>query len=135
MATTTNSKTCNSDIVDPLNWVRTAKAMEGSHLDEVKSFVQTFFECEEVSLEGTRLTVAHVAAVARRPEVHVVLNAAVAKRRVDESSNWILESVRNGSQIPGVTTGFGAAGHRRTNQAVELQQELIRLVVILLCTT
>lgn len=133
MVTTTDGKTCNT-IADPLNWVRTAKAMAGSHLDEVKFFVQTFFECEEVSLEGTRLTVAHVAAVARRPEVRVVLNDAVAKRRVDESSNWILDSVRKGSQIPGVTTGFGAAGHRRTNQAAELQQELIRLV-ILLCTT
>lgn len=113
---------------DPLNWVRTARAMEGNHLDEVKSFVKTFYESKEVSLEGVSLTVAHVAAVARRPEVQVVLDAATAKKRVDESSNWVLQKIMRGSDIYGVTTGFGATSHRRTQQGVELQKELIRFL-------
>lgn len=111
---------------DPLNWAKTAKAMEGSHLDEVKGFVKTFTESKFVSLEGVSLTVAHVAAVARRPEVQVVLDAATAKQRVDESSNWVLQKIMRGSDIYGVTTGFGATSHRRTQQGVELQKELIR---------
>lgn len=111
---------------DPLNWVRAARAMAGSHLDEVKSFVKTFYEAKEVSLEGVSLTVAHVAAVARRPEVQVVLDAATAKKRVDDSSIWVLQKIMRGSDIYGVTTGFGATSHRRTQQGVELQRELIR---------
>lgn len=111
---------------DPLNWAKTAKAMEVNHLDEVKSFVKTFYEVREVSLEGVSLTIAHVAAVARRPEVQVVLDAATAKARVDESSQWVLSKIMRGSDIYGVTTGFGATSHRRTQQGVELQSELIR---------
>ena len=113
---------------DPLNWGRAARALEGSHLEEVKSFIKTFYEATEVRLEGQSLTVAHVAAIARRPEVLVELDAAVAKGRVDESSNWVLAKIMKGSDIYGVTTGFGATSHRRTQQGVELQRELIRLV-------
>lgn len=113
---------------DPLNWGRVAKAMEGSHLEEVKSLIKTFYEAKEVRLEGMSLTVAHVAAIARRPGVLVELDAAVAKARVDESSNWVLAKIMKGSDIYGVTTGFGATSHRRTQQGVELQQELIRFV-------
>lgn len=113
---------------DPLNWGRAAKALEGSHLEEVKSFIRTFFEAKEVRLEGQSLTVAHVAAIARRPEVLVELDAAVAKKRVDESSNWVLAKIMKGSDIYGVTTGFGATSHRRTQQGIELQRELIRSV-------
>lgn len=113
---------------DPLNWARAAKALEGSHLEEVKSYIKTFYEANEVRLEGQSLTVAHVAAIARRPEVLVELDAAVAKGRVDESSNWVLSKIMKGSDIYGVTTGFGATSHRRTQQGVELQRELIRSV-------
>jgi hypothetical protein len=57
---------CTSVSGDPLNWAKTARAMEGSHLEEVKRFVETFYGVKEVSLEGVSLTIAHVAAVARR---------------------------------------------------------------------
>ncbi|XP_024382201.1 phenylalanine ammonia-lyase-like [Physcomitrium patens] len=113
---------------DPLNWKRTAKAMEGSHLDEVKSFIRTFSESTFVSLEGVSLTIAHVAAVARRPELQVRLDAATAKKLVDQSSDWVLNKIMRGSDIYGVTTGFGATSHRRTQQGVELQRELIRFL-------
>lgn len=113
---------------DPLNWGRAAKALGGSHLEEVKGFIKTFSEATKVRLEGQSLTVAHVAAIARRPEVLVELDAAVAKARVDESSNWVLNKIMKGSDIYGVTTGFGATSQRRTQQGVELQRELIRSV-------
>jgi phenylalanine ammonia-lyase len=114
--------------VDPLNWAKAAKAMERSHLDEVKSLVKTFTESKFVSLEGVSLTVAHVAAVARQPGLQVKLDAATAKDRVDESSNWVQQKIMRGSDIYGVTTGFGATSHRRTQQGVELQRELIRFL-------
>jgi phenylalanine ammonia-lyase len=102
--------------------------MRGSHLDEVKEMVKTFYQVDEVAIEGVNLTVAQVAAVARRPEVRVVLDSANAKSRVDESSNWVLTKIMNGGDIYGVTTGFGATSHRRTQQGVELQRELIRFL-------
>jgi len=113
---------------DPLNWGKVAAAMRGSHLDEVKEMVRTFYQVDEVAIEGVNLTVAQVAAVARRPEVRVVLDSANAKNRVDESSNWVLTKIMNGGDIYGVTTGFGATSHRRTQQGVELQRELIRFL-------
>jgi phenylalanine ammonia-lyase len=115
-------------LADPLNWAKAAAMMESNHLDEVKDMVKTFFESKEVAIQGVKLTVAQVAAVARRPEVRVVLDAENAKSRVDESSNWVLDKIMNGGDIYGVTTGFGATSHRRTQQGVELQRELIRFL-------
>ena len=116
-------------VVDPLNWGKAAAAMQCSHLEEVKKMVGIFYDTKEVALEGVNLTVAHVAAVARRPAVKVVLDAAVAKDRVDESANWVAERMAKGTDIYGVTTGFGATSHRRTQQGEELQKELIRYVL------
>ncbi|CAK9873187.1 unnamed protein product [Sphagnum jensenii] len=113
---------------DPLNWGKVAAAMRGSHLEEVKEMVRTFYDVDEVAIEGVNLTVAQVAAVARRPEVRVVLDAENAKSRVDASSNWVLTKIMNGGDIYGVTTGFGATSHRRTQQGVQLQRELIRFL-------
>ena len=90
---------------DPLNWGRVAAGLSGSHLEEVKRMVHTFFECEQVMLEGASLTVADVTAIARRPDVKVALNAEVAKSRVDESSNWVLSNAMKGTDTYGVTTG------------------------------
>jgi phenylalanine ammonia-lyase len=97
-------------------------------LEEVKRMVATYYQSSRVAIEGVNLTVAQVAAVARRPEVSVVLDAENAKARVDESSSWVLNKIMNGGDIYGVTTGFGATSHRRTQQGVELQRELIRFL-------
>ncbi|CAK9211603.1 unnamed protein product [Sphagnum troendelagicum] len=114
---------------DPLNWGKVAaRYMQGSHLDEVKRMVTTFYQVDEVVMHGVDLTVAQVAAVARRPDVRVVLDAANAKGRVDESSNWVLTKIMKGGDIYGVTTGFGATSRLRTQKGVELQRELIRFL-------
>jgi phenylalanine ammonia-lyase len=114
---------------DPLNWGKVAAGyMQGSHFDEVKQMVTTFYQVDEVVIRGVDLTVAQVVAVARRPEVRVVLDAPNAKGRVDESSNWVLTKIMNGGDIYGVTTGFGATSHLRTQKGVELQRELIRFL-------
>ncbi|CAK9868782.1 unnamed protein product [Sphagnum jensenii] len=114
---------------DPLNWGKVAaRYMQGSHLDEVKQMVTTFYQVDEVVMHGVDLTVAQVAAVARRPDVRVVLDAANAKGRVDESSNWVLTKIMEGGDIYGVTTGFGATSRLRTQKGVELQRELIRFL-------
>nr|QCF46619.1 phenylalanine ammonia-lyase [Pohlia nutans] len=117
-----------SAAADPLNWAKTAAKLQGNHLDEIKQMVATFFDSTEVAIEGVNLTVGQVTAIARRPAVNVVLDAANAKARVDESSNWVLTKIMNGGDIYGVTTGFGATSHRRTQQGVELQRELIRFL-------
>ncbi|KAL2630825.1 hypothetical protein R1flu_015511 [Riccia fluitans] len=74
------------------------------------------------------LTVAQVAAVARRKDVTVVLDSQAAKDRVDESSNWVLHHMTKGTDTYGVTTGFGATSHCRTNEGVQLHKELIRFL-------
>ncbi|BBN17482.1 phenylalanine ammonia-lyase [Marchantia polymorpha subsp. ruderalis] len=115
-------------IEDPLRWAEAARAMDQSHWEEVSKLVHEFQECKEVLIQGVTLTVAQVAAVARRPEVTVVLDAAAAKERVEESSDWVLHNIRKGTDIYGVTTGYGATSHRRTDQGPELQKELIRFL-------
>ncbi|GLJ53938.1 hypothetical protein SUGI_1152670 [Cryptomeria japonica] len=113
---------------DPLNWVRAAKAMEGNHLEEVKNMARSYLESGEVCIEGKSLTIADVAAIARRPKVRVKLDAEAAKPRVEESSNWVMNQMCKGTDTYGVTTGFGATSHRRTNQGAQLQTELIRFL-------
>ena len=91
---------------DPLGWGKVAAGLAGSHVEEVKAMATTFFSCREVVLQGAGLSVAQVAAIARRPnDVHVVLDAHTAKARVDESSNWVLSCAMKGTDTYGVTTG------------------------------
>eukprot|EP00249_Psilotum_nudum_P009002 c21647_g1_i1 orf=69-629(+) len=113
---------------DPLNWVKAAESLQGSHLNEVKHLVNQFLK-DEVWIEGANLTIAQVTAVSRRPHsVKIFLDADVAKSRVDECSQWVMHNVMRGTDTYGVTTGFGATSHRRTNQGVALQRELIRFL-------
>ncbi|XP_042489912.1 phenylalanine ammonia-lyase-like [Macadamia integrifolia] len=118
--------TCDED---PLNWAKAAKELQGSHFEEVKQMVHRFARSDSVVLKGQNLQVADVAAVARRqPEVTVRLDSAAAKSRVEESSDWVMAQSCKGTDTYGVTTGFGATSHRRTNQGVDLQRELIRFL-------
>eukprot|EP01018_Ginkgo_biloba_P019978 Gb_41796 [translate_table: standard] len=116
--------------LDPLNWVKASQAVQGNHLDEVKDMVYKYFKSEEISIEGKTLTIADVAAIARRPygAVKVRLDESAAKSRVQESLKWVLHNMSKGTDTYGVTTGFGATSHRRTNQGVDLQKELIRFL-------
>ncbi|CAK9873056.1 unnamed protein product [Sphagnum jensenii] len=74
----------DSLIHDPLNWDQAAAPSEfvamkdmAHDLREVKEMVKRFYEAKEVVITGVNiLTVAQVAAVARRPEVRVVLDLA-----------------------------------------------------------
>ncbi|KAL3688282.1 hypothetical protein R1sor_014591 [Riccia sorocarpa] len=113
---------------DPLMWERAAKALQGSHWEEVKKMVEEFEQAKEVAIQGVTLTVAQVTAVARNPDVAVVLDAATAKERVDKSNDWVMNHMVKGTDTYGVTTGFGATSHRRTSQGVDLQRELIRFL-------
>ncbi|KAL2651096.1 hypothetical protein R1flu_019224 [Riccia fluitans] len=113
---------------DPLHWARAARLMEGSHWEEVKKMVQEFNESKEVVIQGDTLSIAQVTAVARHPDVSVVLDDEIAKRRVDKCADWVTIHMVKGTDTYGVTTGFGATSHRRTNQGVELQKELIRFL-------
>ncbi|BFI24283.1 phenylalanine ammonia-lyase [Marchantia polymorpha subsp. ruderalis] len=113
--------------MDPLCWGQAAEKLSGSHLEEVRKLVREFQETKEVKIQGVTLSVAQVAAVARNG-AQVTLDAEVAKERVDESSQWVHDNMMRGTDTYGVTTGFGATSHRRTNQGVELQKELIRFL-------
>lgn len=116
---------CVSD-TDPLNWGQAADSLKGSHLDEVKRMVAEYRKpviC--VSGEET-LTISKVAAVANQNLQAKVDLSESARAGVEASCEWIMENINKGTPIYGVTTGFGAASHRRTEQGLALQKEMVR---------
>lgn len=117
-----------SHISTPLHWKKAAEALQCNHFDEVSRMVSQFSGVQNVDIQGTTLTVAQVTAVARRGEVKVNLDEAVARDRVARSANWVADNISRGTDTYGVTTGFGATSHRRTNKTTDLQTELIRFL-------
>uniref|UniRef100_A0ACD5XY26 Uncharacterized protein n=1 Tax=Avena sativa TaxID=4498 RepID=A0ACD5XY26_AVESA len=127
MAMANNGHICEKD---PLNWAAAAAEITGSHLDEVKRMVALFRE-PVVKIVGAGLSVGQVAAVAHAKDASgvTVELADEARSRVKTCSEWIVDSVVNGGDIYGVTTGFGGTSHRRTRDGHALQVELVRHLI------
>lgn len=116
------SSTCQPS--DPLNWGSSADSSRGSHLDDVRRMVREYRR-PIVRLRGENLTVAQVAAVACSSDVTVELSDA-ARPAVEASKEWVTQATSKGTDTYGVTTGFGATSHRRTEKGDALQKEAIR---------
>lgn len=112
---------------DPLNWDCAANSLKGSHFEEVKRMVADYRKAVIcLGGEDETLTISQVAAVAKRnSQVKVDLSES-AREGVEASCDWIAENINKGTAIYGVTTGFGAASHRRTEQGLALQKEMVR---------
>ncbi|KAJ7955942.1 Phenylalanine ammonia-lyase [Quillaja saponaria] len=118
----------NSCVSTTAPWKKASEPLQCSHYDEVSRMISQFAKAQSVDIQGTTLTVAQVTAIARRSTVQVSLNEAVARDRVATSANWVAEKITLGTDTYGVTTGFGATSHRRTNKTTDLQTELIRFL-------
>jgi phenylalanine ammonia-lyase len=78
-----------------------------------------------VKIEGASLSIAQVAVVTTGAgEARVELDES-ARSRVKASSDWVMNSMMNGTDSYGVTTGFGTTSHRRTKEGGALQRKLI----------
>ncbi|KAG9442349.1 hypothetical protein H6P81_018203 [Aristolochia fimbriata] len=113
---------------DPLNWRKAAEAISGSHLDDVKRMWDRVRHADFVTLRGEVLDVADVVAVAREPRVGVRLDERATRARVEASAAWVAVQRGKCTDTYGVTTGFGATSHRRTDRGAELQRELVRFL-------
>ncbi|CBI27856.3 unnamed protein product, partial [Vitis vinifera] len=115
-------------VLAPPHWKKAAEALQCGHFDEVCAMVSQFAHAQTVDIQGTALTVAQVTALARGDHVRVALDEAAARGRVTRSADWVAENISRGTDTYGVTTGFGATSHRRTNKTADLQTELIRFL-------
>ncbi|KAH7528688.1 hypothetical protein FEM48_Zijuj05G0098600 [Ziziphus jujuba var. spinosa] len=95
-------------VKDALNWFSMAESIKGSHLEEVKGMVGEYRK-PVVRVGGETLTIGQVAAVARSAGV-VVEMCGSAKGAMEASREWILESMKKGTDMYGITTGFLNAG-------------------------
>eukprot|EP00261_Vitis_vinifera_P024260 XP_010656485.1 PREDICTED: phenylalanine ammonia-lyase-like [Vitis vinifera] len=115
-------------VLAPPHWKKAAEALQCGHFDEVCGMVSQFAHAQTVDIQGTALTVAQVTALARGDHVRVALDEEAARGRVTRSADWVAENISRGTDTYGVTTGFGATSHRRTNKTADLQTELIRFL-------
>lgn len=111
---------------DPLNWESAANSLKGSYFDEVKRMVADYRKPVICLGGGETLTISQVAAVANHNLQVKVGLSETARAGVEASCEWIMENVNKGTAIYGVTTGFGAASNRQTNQGLALQKEMVR---------
>ncbi|KAL2834189.1 L-Aspartase-like protein [Aspergillus cavernicola] len=81
----------------------------------------------EVEIDGTKLDVPSVVAVARHNCIPKITKDPVVIARIDASIRILKDHLDNGCSVYGVNTGFGGSADSRTDKVVALQSALLQL--------
>ncbi|KAL4867426.1 hypothetical protein BDV12DRAFT_171406 [Aspergillus spectabilis] len=81
----------------------------------------------EVELDGTKLDIASVVAVARHDCIPKITKDPAVLEEIDASIRILKDHLDNGYSVYGVNTGFGGSADSRTDKVVALQSALLQL--------
>ncbi|KAL3467135.1 L-Aspartase-like protein [Aspergillus heterothallicus] len=89
--------------------------------------LQRLIKDGEIELDGTKLDIPSVVAVAHHHCIPKITKDPVILDRIDTSIRILKDHLDNGYSVYGVNTGFGGSADSRTDKVVALQSALLQL--------
>ncbi|KAL2829834.1 L-Aspartase-like protein [Aspergillus pseudoustus] len=106
------------------------KAARQTHLHttlQAWNRLQDIIKNGEIELDGTKLDIPGVVAVAHHRCTPKITNDQAILERIDTSIRVLKDHLENGYSVYGVNTGFGGSADTRTDKVVALQSALLQL--------